>query len=196
MNTEPDYDRLYETAENQAGYFTASQAQNCGFSWERLSDNVKRGRFMRLYRGVYRLTHFPSSPHEDLFVAWLRTGPQAVISHQSALSLYNLSDLLPGEIHVIIPRSASRRRSGLRLHTNSLKPEEITTREGLPVTTVARTIADVAIDGLAKELVVQAIHEAVNRGLTSQEALLAQADYQAGRAKRIIDETFKRDMPA
>ena len=68
---------------------------------------------------------------------------------------------------------ASRRRSGLRLHTNSLKPEEITTREGLPVTTVARTIADVAIDGLAKELVVQAIHEAVNRGLTSQEALLS-----------------------
>ncbi|MEZ4593412.1 MAG: type IV toxin-antitoxin system AbiEi family antitoxin domain-containing protein [Chloroflexota bacterium] len=58
MSTEPNYDRLYETAENQAGYFTASQAQNCGFSWERLSDNVKRGRFMRLYRGVYRLTHF------------------------------------------------------------------------------------------------------------------------------------------
>lgn len=192
MITDPDYDRLYETAENQAGYFTASQAKDHGFSWERLSDNVKRGRFMRLFRGVYRLTHFPSSPHEDLFVAWLRTGPHAVISHESALYLYNLSDVLPGDIHVIIPRTGSRRRPGLRLHTNSLKPKEITTREGLPVTTAARTIADVAIDGAARELIVQAIHEAVDRGLTSPEALLAQADDQGGRAKKIIYETLTR----
>lgn len=196
MNTEPDYDRLYETAESQAGYFTASQARDHGFSWERLSENVKRGRFLRLFRGVYRLAHFPGSAHEDLFVAWLRTGPNSVISHESALTLYNLSDVLPGEIHVIIPRTASRRRSGLRLHTNQLKPEEITTREGLPVTTPARTIADVAIGGLARELVVQSIRESVNRGLTSREKLLAQADYQSGRAKRIIYETLTgSDLP-
>ena len=196
MNTEPDYDRLYETAESQAGYFTASQAREHGFSWERLSENVKRGRFLRLFRGIYRLAHFPSSAYEDLFVAWLRTGPNSVISHESALTLYNLSDVLPGEIHVIILRTASRRRSGLRLHTNQLKPEEITTREGLPVTTAARTIADVAIGGLARELVVQSIREAVDRGLTSREKLLAQADYRSGRAKRIIYETLTgSDLP-
>ncbi|MEZ4593413.1 MAG: hypothetical protein R3D55_20040 [Chloroflexota bacterium] len=83
----------------------------------------------------------------------------------------------------------------MRLHTNSLKPEEIATREGLPVTTVARTIADVAIDGLAEELVVQAIHEALDRGLTSREALLDQANYQSGRAKRIIYETLTGNTP-
>ena len=196
MSTEPDYDRLYETAESQAGYFTASQARDHGFSWERLSGNVKRGRFLRLFRGVYRLTHFPSSAHEDLFVTWLRTGPNSVISHESALTLYNLSDVLPGDIHVIIPPTASRRRPGLRLHTNQLKPKEITTREGLPVTTAARTIADVAIDGLARELVVQSIHEAIDRGLTSREELLAQADSQGGRARRIIYETLTGSMPA
>lgn len=196
MNQEPDYDRLYETAESQAGYFTASQAQGHGFSWERLSDNVKRGRFLRLFRGVYRLSHFPSSAYEDLFVAWLRTGLHATISHESALTLYNLSDVLPGEIHVIIPRNASRRRPGLRLHTNRLKPEERTIREGLPVTTPARTIADVAMDGLARELVVQSIREAVNRGLTSREELLAQADYRGGRARKIIYEMLTGDMLA
>jgi len=42
MTSEPDYDRLYETAENQAGYFTISQARNHAFSWEHLSDKVKR----------------------------------------------------------------------------------------------------------------------------------------------------------
>ncbi|WP_420641239.1 type IV toxin-antitoxin system AbiEi family antitoxin domain-containing protein [Candidatus Leptofilum sp.] len=69
MVQKPDYDRLYETAEGQAGYFTSKQARKHGFSWERLSDNVKHGRFLRIFRGVYRLSHFPSMAHEDLFVA-------------------------------------------------------------------------------------------------------------------------------
>ena len=195
MNSKPDYDSLYETAESQAGYFTARQAQKHGFSWERLSDNVKHGRFLRLFRGIYRLRHFPSSAHEDLFVAWLRTGTHSVISHESALTLYNLSDALPGEVHVIVPRQASRRRPGLRLHTNALRPEEITNRQGLPTTTAARTIADVATSGLAEELVVQAVQEALQRGLTTREALLAQAAYQGGRAKKIIHKTLAESSP-
>jgi predicted transcriptional regulator of viral defense system len=190
MNSKPDYNRLYEVAESQAGYFTAKQAKQCGFSWERLSDNVKNGRFLRLFRGVYRLKNFPSSPHEDMFIAWLRTGPHSVISHESALTLYNLSDVLPGKVHVIIPRNGSRRRSGLCLHTNRLKREEITKWEGLPVTTAVRTIADAAIGGLAEELVVQAIQEALQRGLTTREELMAQAAYQKGRAKTIIHKTL------
>ena len=80
MTTGPDYDRLYEVAESQAGYFTAAQGRRAAFSWERLSGNAKTGRFQRVSQGVYRLTHFPSSPFEDLFVAWLRTGPNSVIS--------------------------------------------------------------------------------------------------------------------
>ncbi|MCZ7672276.1 MAG: type IV toxin-antitoxin system AbiEi family antitoxin domain-containing protein [Chloroflexi bacterium] len=190
MNTNPDYNRLYDTAERQAGYFTAAQARKHGFSWERLSDNVKHGRFLRLYRGVYRLANFPSSPYEDLFVAWLRTGPHSVISHESALSLYNLSDVLPQEIHVIIPRSGSRRRPGLRLHTNQLRPEEITTRQGLPVTTVARTIADVAVYGLDQQHIIQSIQEGLYRGLTTPEELIMQADYQGGRVQTIIYDTL------
>ncbi len=193
MNPKPDYDHLYETAEGQAGYFTAKQAKKVGFSWERLSDNVKHGRFLRIFRGIYRLSHFPSSAHEDLFVAWLRTGPNSVISHESALMIYDLSDVLPSEVHVIIPRTASRRRPGLRLHTNRLKPEEITSRQGLPVTTAARTIADVAINGLAEEQIVQAIKEALQRGLTTREELMAQATYQGGRAKRIIHQNLTGD---
>ena len=195
MIQKPDYNQLYETVESQAGYFTAKQARKHGFSWERLSDNVKRGRFLRIFRGIYRLSHFPGSAHEDLFVAWLRTGPNSVISHESALTLYNLSDVLPGEVHVIIPRTASRRRPGLRLHTNRLKPEEITSRQGLPVTTAVRTIADVAVNGLAEEQIVQAIHEALRRGLTTREELMAQAMYQGGQAKRIIHQALTGDSP-
>ena len=194
MIRSPDYDGLYEIAENQAGYFTAGQARDVGFSWERLSSNAKTGLFLRVARGVYRLSRFPGSAYEDLFVAWLRTGRNAVISHESALSVYELTDVLPGDIHVIVPRTASRRRKGIRQHTNQLAPEEITRRAGLPVTTVARTIADVAISGLAEELVQGAIQESLQRGLTSQNELLSHAGRRGGRAKRIIQAALSEGL--
>jgi len=194
MRRIPDYDGLYVIAENQAGYFTASQASEVGFSWERLSSNAKTGLFLRVARGVYRLSRFPGSAYEDLFVAWLRTGRKAVISHESALSVYELTDVLPSETHVIVPRTASRRRKGIRQHTNQLSPDEITRREGLPVTTVARTIADVSISGLAEEQVQQAVRESLQRGLTSQDELLSHADRRGGRAKRIIQAILSEEM--
>lgn len=186
MDTKPDYHMLYEYAEEQAGYFTAAQAHEAGFSWERLSNSVKSGKFLRIAAGVYRLTQFPHSPHEDLFSAWLSTGPLSAISHESALAYYDLSDVLPAEIHVILPRTASRRRKNIRLHTHRLAPDEVTMRGGLRITTTARTIADAAASGLAEDQVKQAIAEALQRGLVSQADLFIQAERRGGRAKRII----------
>jgi predicted transcriptional regulator of viral defense system len=195
MNSKPDYDHIYEIAEEQAGYFTARQARDAGFSWERLSSNASTGRFLRINRGIYRLAQFPGSAHEDLFVAWLRTGKNSVISHESALSVYNLTDTLPGEIHVIIPRTASRRREGIRLHTNHLKSDDVILREGLPVTSVARTIADVITGGLAEEQVNNAIHEALQRGMVDQESLLEEAKIRGGRVEEIIRHALRREEP-
>lgn len=184
--SEPDHDRLFEVAEGQAGYFTATQAAAAGFNSSLLSYHTKRGQFERVRPGVYRLKRFPASPYEDLFVAWLWAGPEAVISHDSALALYDLSDLLPAETHVTVPRTASRRRAGLRLHTNRLQPGDVTRYAGLPVTTAARTIADVASAGLADELVLQAIHEALQRGLATPAELHAASAYRGGRVLRLI----------
>jgi predicted transcriptional regulator of viral defense system len=191
MNNKPDYDQLYKVAESQGGYFAASQARKLGFAWDRLSKNVKNGRFARVAHGVYRLVNFPGSPFEDLFIAWLRTGPNSVISHESALSVYDLSDVLPNEIHIIVPRSSSVRRKGIRQHTNQLEDSEITTREGLPITTVARTLADVSATGLAKEQVKLAISEGINNGMVTMEMLEDQAEKRGGRFKKILIEYQK-----
>ena len=182
--------RLYEIAEGQAGYFTTAQAVAAGVDRRRLSYYARVGYTQRIRRGVYRLAQFPHSRHEDLFVAWLRTGPDSVISHDSALLLYELSDVLPEEIHVTVPPTRSRRHPGLRLHTNQIGPQDITKREGLPVTTVPRTIADVALSGLSDEFVVQAAREAVAAGLTSPAELLAEA---AARSRR-LEEVLRRAL--
>ena len=186
----PDHKALYQVAEQQAGYFTAPQSRQAGFSRSLLAYHLGTGRFERVRPHVYRLARFPASPHEDLYVAWLHGGPDAVISHDSALALYELSDVLPGEIHVTVPRTASRRRRGLRLHTKRLGQQEVTRYEGLPVTTVLRTLTDVAAAGLAEEQVRQAIREALRRGLVTREGLLSLAANRRGRIGRLVDETL------
>lgn len=193
MSNQTNFNDLYEIAENQAGYFNAEQAHSAGFSKERLYYYVIAGRFSRIHRGIYRLVHFPSSPYEDLFVAWLKTGPYAVISHESALYLYKLTDVLPGEIHVIMPRTGSRRRKGIRLHTNRLSPDEVTRREGLPVTSPARTIVDVAAGGLAEEQVRQAVYDAIRQGLISRDELVSAAYRRGGKVLNIINKILEKE---
>ncbi len=191
----PDSNALYATAETQAGYFTTHQAAHAGFSRERLVEHSRTGRFRRVAHGIYRLSQFPSSPFEELFVAWLRCGPKSVISHDSALAVYDLSDVIPSEIHVTVPRSSSRRRKGIRLHTNTLsRRAEVIRREGLPLTSVPRTIADVARAGLDEGQVRRAIQEALKRGVTDQESLLAEAGRRGGRAARLIRAELSRPL--
>ena len=154
------FERLCDVAEAQAGYFTTSQAEAAGVDRPRLSRFAAAGRVQRVRRWIHRPQHFPRSRHEDLFMVWLETSPDSVISHESALLLYELSDVLPVEIHATVPRTAShRRRHGLRLHTNRICEKDTTYYEGLPVTTVARAIADVALAGLSDEFVEQATHD-------------------------------------
>jgi len=186
-------DTLYEIAEAQAGYFTTAQTAAVGVDRRRLAYAAATGRLQRIRRGVYRLTHFPRSRYEDLVIAWLETGPHSVISHDSALALYDLSDNLPARIHVTVPRTASRRRHGLCLHTNQIGPADITNYEGIHITTVPRTIADVALDGLSDEFVEQAACEAVRKGLTATERLLTEADRRSQRLGQVLRRALARE---
>jgi predicted transcriptional regulator of viral defense system len=185
------YDRLFQIAEAQAGYFTTAQAQALGIARAQLSRYVAAGKLERSQQGVYRLTPFPRVPHEDLFIAWLAAGPEAVISHDSALAIYELSDALPAHVHFTVPRNASHRRPGYRLHTSRITPAEITHYGGLQVTTVARTIADIACDGLADDLVIQAAQEAVARGLATPEQLRAAAAQRGPAVTRLIQRALE-----
>lgn len=182
----PDLDALYVLAEAQAGYFTTAQAGSAGYSRSLVAHHAETGTFTRPRTGVYRLSRFPASPWEDLFVAWLQAGPSAVVSHESALALFELSDVLPSEIHFTLPRTSSRRRPSIRMHTSPLPPEDIVMREGLPVTSVTRTIADVARAGTPEALVREAIQQSLERGLTTEALLRQRAKARGGRVRRLI----------
>src|SRR5215211_3126642 len=145
----PDRARLFEIASEQGGYFTAEQARACGYSWALLSHHVKSGRFIRVRRGLYRYREYPSSPREDVLAAWLTLGKaSAVVSHDSALDLLDLSDVIPDAAHLTVPRS---RRNlpmlpGVKIHTTTrpFGPGELAYRDGMVVTSPTRTILDAA----------------------------------------------------
>src|SRR2546421_11408066 len=101
----PDEICLSQTASAQSGYFTTKQALDCGYSWALLSHHSSTGRFIRAKRGLYRLRDYPSSPHEEVMAAWLAAGPTAVVSHETALDLLGVADIIPDRIHIPIPRS-------------------------------------------------------------------------------------------
>ncbi|MGH2658056.1 MAG: type IV toxin-antitoxin system AbiEi family antitoxin domain-containing protein, partial [Actinomycetota bacterium] len=136
---------LYPIAERQGGYFTTSQAHGAGISDQQLHYLAKSGSIERVAHGIYRLQRFPAQQFEDVIVACLWAGEGAVASHETALAIYGLTEAMPPVIHVTVPRSFRGKRKGVVVQTAPLREDERTTREGVPVTTPARTIRDIAV---------------------------------------------------
>jgi len=171
----PDWDRLYQVAAGQRGLFTTRQAERAGYSPQLLNHHSQAGRVRRLRRGVFRLVHFPPSDEEPLVEIWLWSNRKAVFSHETALSLHDLSDVLPHRVHVTLPASWIRRRlripEGVVLHHRPVSRRDVAWVGVLPVTTPERTIQDCIEDHVSPEWVAQAIAQASARGLVAPDRL-------------------------
>jgi predicted transcriptional regulator of viral defense system len=170
--TEPTWQALYDVAAAQEGLFTTKQAAAAGYSPPLLAHHQKTGRIARIRRGIYRLVHFPSGEQEELVTAWLWTDSQGVLSHQTALALHGLSDVLPAQIHLTLPLSWRRRRfrvpRGFVLHHADISPSERAWAGAVPVTSVRRTLNDCAVAGLSPDLLRQGAKQALARGLVTR----------------------------
>jgi predicted transcriptional regulator of viral defense system len=186
------FERLYEAAEAQEGYFTTKQAVAAGFDEKNHAYHVRSGNWIREHRGIYRLAKFPPSQRPDLILwyLWSRNRndePQGVYSHETALSLYDLSDINPAKLHMTVP-AAFRRMSampkGLVLHRGIVHDDEIERRLGVRVTRPLKTIADLlATRSVQMDHMRQAVQQAFQRGL------IVPAEFE--RAGRISDAMKK-----
>ena len=168
----PSWDRLFEFAVGQAGLFTTKQAAEAGYSPQLLVHYLRIGRVVRVRRGVYRLVHFPLTQDEEFVTAWLWSEQQGVFSHQTALSMHELSDVLPNHIHLTLPLAWKKRRfrvpPGVVLHHADIPDTERTWWGSVPITTPSRTLSDCAARHLSPEFLLQAFHQALNRGLITR----------------------------
>jgi very-short-patch-repair endonuclease len=135
---------LARMAARQYGAVTLDQLVAAGLDKSAISRRVAAGRLHRIHRGVYAFGN-PNLTREGRWLAAvLACGEGAVLSHQSAGALWSLSPTCPPLVHVSVPGTNGRsRRRGIVLHRSStLTTAETTRRKGIPVTTLARTLAD------------------------------------------------------
>lgn len=168
------YRALLAIAEQQQSLFTAKQAGEAGYSDAARVYQVKSGNWIRKVRGVYQLADYPNTDRPDLVLwsLWSRgvdDVPQGVYSHQTALSIFDLTDLQPAKLHLTVPRKF-RRRSRipgiLVLHRQDLPKTDVMELEGYQVTRPLRAIGDLLRSGdVHPGILREALQEGMDSGL-------------------------------
>lgn len=195
--------KLYDIASLQQGYFTASQAKQAGYSDSRFAYHVKKGNWIKEGRGIYRLANYPVGERPDL-VFWSlwsanRQGRvQGVFSHQTALAIHELSDVMPAKYHITVPKGFRKYHpypENLVLYFANLSEEEVWEFEGYRVTSPKRTIQDIVLDeGFSEELAIQAILDGLERGMVSLDQVSElKEDFKSDRISRILKGVAKNE---
>jgi len=168
-------DELLPLAEQHDGLVTATQARALGIADSVLARLTQRGKLERVARGVYRIPYFPAdrlSQYREA-VLWARAshGPEHVaLSHETALGVYGISDVNPSRVRMTVPKAARLRRQKpkwIAIHRGDLALADVTMHEGLPVTTVAKSVLDVMSETGRMGLARQAIKDARKEGYIS-----------------------------
>src|SRR5436190_2792743 len=148
-------------AERQHGVVAHRQLRGLGMGRGAIEHRLRERRLHRIHRGVYAVGHRILTPDGWRMAAVLAAGPSAVLSHHSAAELWALRISSRRRHEVTVGRDV--RLPSIECHQATLPPDEITTVRGIPVTTVPRTILDLAAKRPQRE-VARLIHEAeVNR---------------------------------
>lgn len=181
--------RLQLIAAPQLGLFTVAQARGCGLSRRGLGSSVVRGDITPVYfgevrlTGVYRCGGVPDTWPAPVMAACLAVGEGAVACRDTALQLHGLRRVNPEEIHICRPARWQPVVPGIVVHTTrDLIPGDTTEINGVPTTTGARTIIDLAeVVGLAERLAL--VDEVVFGGICPRQWLYRRAvALQNGRA--------------
>jgi predicted transcriptional regulator of viral defense system len=188
--------RLYDIAEEQQSFFTTKQAKAAGFAENTHTYHIQAGNWIRERRGIYRLASFPQVERLDLMLwsLWSRNraeSDQGVYSHQTALSLHDLSDVMPAKLHMTVPRSFRRSSEIPRvlvLHYADLTGHEVEVAHGVRVTRPMRTILDLlAGEEIPLGTLREALHEGLRHGLIRRNEIAeAKRHLRGSRQARVL----------
>jgi very-short-patch-repair endonuclease len=169
------------------------ELSRCGLDYAAVTVRVRNGRLHRVHRGVYAVGH-PNLPLEGRFLAAVKAcGRGAVLSHRAAAALWGILRWEDRAIDVTVLGAGTRRHEGIRAHRTSwLEKRDLRVRDGIRVTSVARTLLDLAAQ-LSPRALRRAVRQAQAQGLVSIRelvALLGRAGNRPGtaRLRRLVAE--------
>jgi predicted transcriptional regulator of viral defense system len=184
--------QLNSLAYTQAGYFTAAQALKLGYTYPVQRYHVGAGNWVRVDRGVFRLAGWPAEP-EDEYVLWrVWSRNLGVMSHDSALYVHGLSDLVPTKTHLTVPPPFRKVNPLVQVHLGTLGQGEVEQRRGWQVTAPLRTITDVADSLISQEHIDRAVADALERGSVSRRSLVGASYSASERAALRIERALGR----
>jgi hypothetical protein len=168
--------RIAAVAADQAGAFSERQVAFAGGTRAMCRRRVGTGRWRRLAVGVYAMAGSPPTWHQRLWAALLQAGTEAVVSHRSAAALLAIPGFPAGTVEVTVQRGKNHRVTlGVLHETSWLPPSHVTEISGIPCTTLARCIFDLA--GVEREgRVARALDSSLTRlglAMPRQEEVLA-----------------------
>jgi very-short-patch-repair endonuclease len=157
---------------------------------------VASGRLVRLYRGVYAVGHVQRTRETRWIAAVMACGRGSVLSHLDAASLWQIYKSRGATIHVTTTAPSVRTLPGIKVHrARKLDPSDVTKKDGIPVTTVARTLIDLS-DILNKDRLLRAIREAEYLTLLDLDTLIAAVERANGRQRlTALNEAIERHTP-
>ena len=168
---QPRHGDVAELAGRQGGAVAHRQLMALGISRATIDHWLRTDRLHAVHRGVYALGHRVLTEEGRLSAAVLACGPGAVISHRSAANLWGIRPNNRKPIDVTVPGRSRHRRKGIDIHlVRHLDPRDVTEIDGLPVTTLARTLLDLA-EVVPKNQVQRAIGEADYRRVFDLKAV-------------------------
>ena len=154
------------TADRQGGVVARQQLVALGLSAAAIDHRLRAGRLHSVHRGVYSVGHRVLGPVGRWWAAVLACGDGAVLAGLSAAAAFAIRPSASPTIHVLVGRSGRERRDGIRLHwCRSLPPDEVSDLNGLPITTPARTLLDLAAGGVRGRRLESAIDRAERQRL-------------------------------
>lgn len=172
---------LAELASTQAGRVSRAQLVALGFGRRAIEHRLARGRLHRVHRGVYAVGHTASAPASRAMAALLAAGSDAVLSHDTAAAIWGLRREAGGPIDVTIPGREPSRHRELRVHrTERLEPPDVARHLGLPLTSPARTLLDIA-GRLDERALRWAVEEGRVLGLVTADELADEVERHRGR---------------
>jgi hypothetical protein len=144
FDTPPDL-RAATWAANQHGCIRADQLAACGLDRAAVARRVRKGWLHRLHTGVYAVGYSSDTLHAQFMAAVLAGGGDTYLSHWASCSLAQLVRWDDRLIELTVVGSAERRRAGIRFHrARTLDRRDVTRIHGIPCTTPARAILEIA----------------------------------------------------
>jgi predicted transcriptional regulator of viral defense system len=194
MHTHPTERALARLAARQHGVLSLLQLREHGLSAKAIHGRVRSGRFRRLYRGVYSVGPLAPTRRGRELAAVLACGDGAALSHQSAAHAWLMMDRPSREIHVTCSRSRPP-GPGIVVHRSPLGEHDRVVLDGIPVTTVARTIVDLADVAKDDEVVAVIERAEARRAFDLAEIRAVQARAPNRRGSRRLDRVLERWQP-